>query len=377
MKKNACLLIFLSVSVITLFIYCNKDSDIGQYISPSEITNIDKKNSEIYIENNSNYSNATENDSNVTMIANFIHLKDNNYISDEYKVISYIQNNTQYCCYEYMYTLDKEKIITSVENSNNKKILNYKDYYTSDSTDFEKIQNIAIIKYTGNIRLSGNKVKYINYIQDETAQPKQTWIDYVSDILEERCGNTDTPIIITESWSAYCNGHEVTVLTATNVIAHNKTNLQSTNSELLPYGENHIMYKLSVIFIDGKGEILTYPEHHKIYTTPINTSVSYNDENFSDISFAPANNGEHTNTYYYTYQYNKNKDIEVYPVFFSSGGFLTSKNYSYYPYVIFMNIDFDEEDEILFYNPSSTSLGIHLSVYQIDAGHLVQEYVVY
>ena len=311
------------------------------------------------------------------MIANFIRLKDNNYISDEYKVISYIQNNTQYCCYEYMYTLDKDKIITGIENSNNKKTLNYKDYYTSDSTDFEKLHDIDIIKYTGNIRLSGNKVKYINYIQDETAQPKQIWIDYVSDILEERCGNTDTPIIITESWSAYCNGHEVTVLTATNVIAHNKTNLQSANSELLPYGKNHIMYKLSVIFIDGKGEILSYPEHNKIYTTPINTSVSCNDENFSDISFAPANNGEHTTTYYYTYQYNKNKDIEVYPVFFSSGGFLTSKNYSYYPYVIFMNIDFDEEDEILFYNPSSTSLGIHLSVYQIDDGHLVQKYAVY
>ena len=49
MKKNACLLIFLAVSVVTLFIYCNKDSEIRQYISPADITNIDKKNSEIYI----------------------------------------------------------------------------------------------------------------------------------------------------------------------------------------------------------------------------------------------------------------------------------------------------------------------------------------
>ena len=81
------------------------------------------------------------------------------------------------------------------------------------------------------------------------------WIDEIEKMIIADTGSTDTPAIIRESWQFTTGGNDIAIVNACNIY-HNgfytpveySEDLYPSSSEL-PYGENHYIYALTVIFV--------------------------------------------------------------------------------------------------------------------------------
>ena len=123
------------------------------------------------------------------------------------------------------------------ENYTKKSVVKAKDYFTSDSTCYDEIEDgevrIAIIN--GDWYPLVSQVRYVLYSVDDNKEPKIYWIDAFRELLDKGTingnivnGVTDdlvergivpcvSPVVIYESWEWECEGHKYDIVNACNV----------------------------------------------------------------------------------------------------------------------------------------------------------------
>lgn len=273
--------------------------------------------------------------------------------------------------YEVIVNTNEEIFSTNadnLDNISNVKILLSKEYYSEDSTGYKNLTDEIIFKYIGNLKIELNYVKYINYFDDEKVLPKQSWIKHFKNrMIDEYEHKTDTPIVIKESWTFEYIDKTVDIVTASNVlptldgklysssftddiVAKNDFygNVKDLPEIILPHGDNHILYEMTSIFVDG---VIVYKDrisYSEISYYPISEQ---NKEKWVGISFVPPENDTNFQFKFYSYQSDDLSNIVKYPVFVDHTGAYNTENYEYSPVYFMLDTDFNNKMNILCYSP--------------------------
>ncbi len=242
------------------------------------------------------------------------------------------------------------------------------EYYSSDSTGYNKMpENTAVIRYIGDWNIAPAKVKYTDYSQDSTRQPRQKWIDYFEKELEKEVGKTDTPIVIKQSWETRWNGINISAVVCTNVADNIDEN--TPINEDVPPGENLIAYTMSAIFTDtdvmpvGRHFYLQASKQPLSYKNKIFFSAVKPDEN---LKYGDDGLGFHQFTFY---QKDENGDIAAYGFYDKRMTGDSPQNMIQYNSV-FAIVDFDNDGkpEVIEEHIGHSSLYSYTTNYEISAG---------
>ena len=98
-----------------------------------------------------------------------------------------------------------------------------------------------------------SRIVYVNYLVDYSIKPDSKWLTYFKELISEQYPNSNTPVIIQESWTIEIEGTRLSLVTASNVVKESYMN----ESYAKPVDSNtglfvdSIIYLYSEIFIDG------------------------------------------------------------------------------------------------------------------------------
>ena len=236
------------------------------------------------------------------------------------------------------------------------------EYYSKDSTGYDNLTDEVIFKYIGDLDIKYNSVKYINYFSDEKAVPKQNWIKH----FEARMSNeyekpTDTPVTIKESWSFNYMGNEIEIVKSGNTIytadreaySRKQTDydiyekIENLPQAIVPYGENHILYEMTSIFLNDE---VVYQDAISVDEISTKCISGMSHENWIGISFVPPEDDTYFEFKFYSFQCDNYGNIIKCPVFVDHTGGLGTENFVYSSYFALMDTDNDLKLEILHYN---------------------------
>lgn len=321
-----------------------------------------------------------ENNNNFTFI-NLKQLKINDFDipiftteEDFFHLVSYIDRGKE--------ILHKENVQSNnlLNDSNDIKSIFSKDYYTTDSTQYSMLNDKDIIlKGNGGWEYITSKVKYTNYVVDKNASPKQKWVDYFSERLTNMVGKTSTPVIITDSWEFIWDGNITEIIIASNIMVTEDINNplpdEKTVKPVIPSGENHVMYEMSVMFINDTPVMMGIndicDDYSKISLKSIQTNISADDPLYSNCSFVPPSNGQVFEYAYNCAQIDENNNIIYCPVFIESNCYYgTYREFDYKLKFLVADINGDAKTEVLAYNKGHSSNSFMIIAYNLDNNSL-------
>ena len=304
---------------------------------------------------------AQQKDAEYFAVLNFDSLKTIDSVNHhrDYGTVSYIKNGI-----EMLENDVREENAISPDDSRLHNIY-AKDYFAPFSTGYSNLGNDIILKTNAFWNPVKAKVRYINYIEQPNAKPRQEWLDYFSDIITEECGQTDSPIVISEAWITWWNGIEYAAVNASNYVW--RSSLQPSeyynSPEKIPAGNNHLMYRSTMIFANGKPmyEYISDVRYWKINTTPLNREMEH-----VCCSFIAAE--DESILYcedFASYQYDKNGKLKLYAVYDLCSWIYQEMQYS--PDYFFGDVDGDGKLELVGYHRSNNSVMMGgYSVYDLD-----------
>ena len=214
------------------------------------------------------------------------------------------------------------------------------EYYSETSTGYTNLTNNDILFITTaeyNPVLS--IVTYTDYDSSDK-EPKEYWVESFKQELQNQHGKEiNFPIVIRESWSFYYNGFHIEIVNANNIIYNiNKTALIYKNdikeTSFIP--NDPIAYKMSLIFIDG---MLSDTSQH------FDSFNLIKDLNQDDFSF--PENYETAISGYATYQYDKNGNVKLYPLYLLYD--YDVEEFSHWLSFLFADIDMDGKGELTYW----------------------------
>ena len=241
-----------------------------------------------------------------------------------------------------------------------------KDYFTTFSTNYSSLSDDDIILKTNAFwNPVKAKIRYVNYIAQPNAKPRQEWIDHFDKVLTEEYGQTDSPVIISEAWITWWNGVEYAAVNATNCIGFTEEYMaEYENSELkgsLPYGTNNIMYKEAAVFVNNVP--VKQLNHDEIWEI----SDEYIPQKTYAV-FTKSDECEWYGTRYFCLQYDKNHIIQKFPVYESS----IDEDFDFFPTYFFGDIDGDSRLELVEYERSdNSSMFGGYTVYDLEAESII------
>ena len=340
----------LSVSVL---IVCNHDNEI-------EISNNDNTEQPIVGTISSDEVTAFQIHNNLITLLNLDYLKlpieKNEHI--DYKIVSYIEDGKQRYSGDITYSDYYSQEYHDVFYNNNIHKVLAKDYYDESSTGYNNlIKEIIIAKYNGNWDATCEKVRYINYFENNE-KPEQMWIDYFKSKLEGVEENIP-PIIIKEAWLFEHNGMKCAAVNATNFVY---TNEYDTNMSL-PINESNLIYSFSAIFINDETYDMNSNSFYTIYNTPLSES--------NDIVYSFTNPGYYENDDFgifigKCFQYNNVGELTLFSAFSNCKWLGKHDIVSCTPKFAILDIDGDSNVEIIYHftGPNSNMNSTH--VYEIQ-----------
>ncbi|MBE6866133.1 MAG: hypothetical protein E7492_04155 [Ruminococcaceae bacterium] len=241
-----------------------------------------------------------------------------------------------------------------------------KDYFAPFSTNYSSIDNDDIILKTSAFwNPVKAKVRYVNYFKQPSAKPRQEWIEHFEKALTEEYGHTDSPIIISEAWITWWNGVEYAAVNAANYV--NRESLEPSefyeNPQDIPAGENHLMYRVSMVFINGKpiDEYYFGSYAWNIKTQPLSTEMEFFPRSF----ITPEDETLLYCADYITYQYDKSGNVKKYALYDLC--YWIHQEMQYSNTYFFGDVDGDSELEMVVYRRShnSTIMGGY-NVYDLE-----------
>ena len=272
---------------------------------------------------------------------------DNHY--RDYGTVSYIKDGT-----EMLANGVREEVAISPDDSRLHNLY-AKDYFAPFSTNYNSLTyDDVILKTNAFWNPVKAKARYINYIEQSNAKPRQEWIDYFHNVITEECGRTDSPIIISEAWITWWNGVEYAAVNASNYVW--RSSLQPTeyynNPDIVPAGDNHLMYRSTMIFANGEpmNEYKSDICYWKINTTPLNREMEH-----VCCSFIPAE--DESILYcedFVSYQYDECEKLKLYAVYDLC--YWINQEMRYSPDYFFGDIDGDGNLETVVYRRSHNSM---------------------
>lgn len=361
MKRGVPVVIFIILSMIVLFsINSNKieGNSTSDDINSNEIKEITSSNTI-----NSNHKGYDS----ITFINSGMMTTKNNY--ENYMPVSAIVNGEEiftnnyspHIDYVYNYPFQYNEH-TDIDDS----IIYGYTYYDTSSSNYNSIQYNIIIKATGNWDFVPTKIKYTNYIIENTSQ-KNEWIDYFKNRIKENGFNL-VPIIITESWEFEYNGVKCAAVNATNVQSINRNTFEDENQRSVISRENvstNTLYQMSAIFI-GNESYKTY----EYFTEAENSNSLYG----MNISFSPIIGDK--NVYKYnSFQFNDEEETILRPMFLTVN---SEDNYSFFNHdniYLFADIDGDNKLESIFYHNANDSFYNKVIIYEIFNNILIPQYI--
>lgn len=248
---------------------------------------------------------------------------------NNYSILNYANDDTNLSTpnelgdFYYNTQVNENEIIEKFLETDNLNIVYAKDYYDSSSTYYSSLMDTDIVLlYKGEYDYSQNKILYINY-EDDTREPEKVWTDFFEERINGLKGKTDTPVVIKCSYTFYINGHRYDYVVASNVykttykpnIDNNvwndleedgwyKSLAECSVEPVVPYGDNHVIYRCEYIFIDGK---------------PAKSGVTRCSTINEEFSFSPSKEDEYIHLLYYSYQKDSDGNLIICPVFLDFG----------------------------------------------------------
>jgi hypothetical protein len=268
-----------------------------------------------------------------------------------------------------------------------KSIASMKEYFTSDSTWYNEINDddIRIAVLNGNWDPFVTKVRYVQYDLDSGKEPKDYWIASFKELLDKGTLNgfkvdavTDrliergiipcvSPIVIYESWEWTCDGHKYDIVNACNIafeshsynsfrwyVLANRQYPGTTSSrqhfmgfydrtQYEKYGDysefltgTNAVYNMTLLFIDGKpvNDSIYYSEPYREYPQkrffPILVyplSLGYKDPEFTYFGEG-ISGGAYKEVFYETFQKMKDGNV-VKTLGYVSDNYYLESNLSY------------------------------------------------
>lgn len=281
-------------------------------------------------------------------------------------LISFIHDGRQ-LIERYDYGSDYEWFYPEItEHIAEAKDMNYilaKDYYDENSTGYDDLNGDEVVfQYTDELT-AVNKVKYIDYKEDES-EPHKAWIDYFSDVLEENDVKSNTPIIISESWEFELSSKQAAIVTASNAVPNEEFEVFEYNEScgIEPVdvqSDNPIMYTITTIFIDGKAIMIQEP--HILQVGKLTSPPTTEEEGPYGVMF-------------FAYQFDDSSNIVKMPIYDNMISEYASRDYGYSPSFFVMDLDRNGQDEIIVYNNSWTALQRYVYVNSYN-GDSLDEYI--
>lgn len=286
----------------------------------------------------------------------------------DYRAVSCMENNDDniYKCFSenYINTIYTKRITEPL-----KYVLYAKDYYSSDSTDYNLIPDDSVILTSDSplITKSNTKVKYVNYLLDDSEIPEENWIDYFS---EQLC-NYDSPVMIKEAYTYKANDITYEFVVASNVVdipglspsEIHENFFKVYTSDNCPYtpetlkSDNSIIYRCECLFINGvPAEKLKL----NIIKGPYKNSLDFSPDSFDNGFVMP----------FYAYEYNDYNEITKCPVFFNN----IYEQYSMFelrgsPLVFFGNL-LDDKLKMVCYHDDGLSITRKYEIFELTSSGL-------
>lgn len=243
-----------------------------------------------------------------------------------------------------------------------------KDYFSSDSSGYTELDDKDIIFWTNKkYNPLVTTVKYTEYITD-CSEPNPIWTDYFRSKLNSKAGYSDTPIVIRCSWEFTYNEKHYAFVIANNMVLGDKGELFNNKKEtsiVIPYGENHVIYNESTLFIDG------VPAWHDIFQNIQFQTIEEIQINKNDtlLAFSPADDYNLGSYFHSCYQSDKDGNLISCPLYLNNVMHSEIINYAFYDTIRLIDLTGDGSPEMILQQKGKG--GYLLSVYDLSSFHVL------